>query len=98
MFRLGDDLVNVAEMGSLCQVTRQGLELEDLGKKNNSLEVSKVEMNCSRVKISAKQMLRSCNILSICPHLSTACRALNVTIFLQETTVCRELDLLPPSS
>ena len=42
VFSLGDDLVNVAEMGDLCQVTRERLELEDLGKKNNSLEVSKV--------------------------------------------------------
>ena len=42
VFRLDDDLVNVAEMGDLCQVTRERLELEDLGKKNNSLEVSKV--------------------------------------------------------
>ena len=53
ILRLGDDLVNVAEVGDVCQMTMQRLKLEELGKMEHSLEVTKVKNYCTRVKIPA---------------------------------------------
>ena len=64
LFRLCDcDLVNVAEMGDLCQVTSQWMELENLSKKENSLEIRKFQTYCARVKISATKSFNKCSSL-----------------------------------